>query len=88
MISIHQFSRLRRPYQLEYVQQHGIFLELRRQKGLNILSLYAVESFYVEFHRAAVSGELVAITSFSKANKLTPYLAQVSIVDILRELSP
>lgn len=77
-----QFKLLPLSVQAHLICQHGVYLA-ERTEGDYFIALYALNDFYVEVHYRFVDNEVFMISSFYTTNLLAPYLANVSIGQLL-----
>lgn len=77
-MSLYEFNALPESERLALVWECSTYL-LRRHLGTCWLSLYAVDTFFVEVRYNTRQNQITACRSFRSTNTLEPYLAQIDL---------
>ena len=79
---LHEFKYQEKQKKTKLLLDYGIFLATRFIAGYQ-LSLYAVDSFYVEEHYDLKHELLSYFKAFSNVDELEPYLDQIDLNPVL-----
>lgn len=81
-MTLYQFNQLDELEQLEAIWEHGIKIAVRVQDEYK-LTLFQIDSFYVEVWHHLEHGVDKRYRSFSSTDQLAPYLDQLNINGLL-----
>ncbi len=82
MLSAHQFKKADIHFQIRYVNDKGIYLDVCIHKGNVKVALYALCTYYVEVYYDVESNMINQVKCFTSLKKLEPYLGKINIDEI------
>lgn len=85
-MTLRYFKNLIQNQKKTIVLRHGTFLSEKRY-GLFRTMLYQVDGFYVEVFFTRLSKEALWYRSFDSTKNLQPYLEQIDISSLLKDVS-
>jgi hypothetical protein len=81
-MKVEEFKKLHPRRQRQLVVETGVPLGKRESNRFSIY-LYGLHGFYVEVYFFKESGEYSTLRPFEEVDKLTPYLQQINIQELL-----
>jgi hypothetical protein len=82
MLSAHQFKQADIHFQISYVNNKGVCLNVCIHRGNVKVALYALDTFYVEVYYDVECNMINQVKCFTSLKKLEPYLGQINIDEI------
>lgn len=83
MISFLQFNRRDIQSKSNYLNNHGVCLNMSIHRGVFIVTLFDLHGFYVEVCYEKETNMISRINSFASLKKLEPFLKQINIEEII-----
>ena len=80
-MNLYEFNMLPIQYQAQFTWDTGVFLASRKTDQ-QIVNLYYMNKFFTEVHFSIKSEGVDMICSFTKLEKLSPYLDQIDLSQI------
>lgn len=80
------FRLLNNTDQINLLYKDGVFIGKRKENGKVVL-LYQLEGFYVEIFYEEYRKYIRHINCFESTKKLTPYLKQINVEELIRCVS-
>lgn len=75
-------SQLNETDQADLIMETGVLIGKRKDDYYNVL-LFQIDAFYAEIFYHSHFNVIIKVETFSNTSKLEPYLAKISIKDLL-----
>lgn len=81
MITLQDFTNLEKEEQVNVIKQHGTFLFIRQDSGIDVV-LYQIAGFYVEVFFEGNNKKNIRLKGFDDTAALDVYLKEINLSEL------